>query len=157
MALTLECIWNFKNQVVHQAKQVNQHSIHLAIKGLESRIVEQIQALESEEKEANCKTMKWTALSSGVINWIRRQQCSITQPPYQWMLEMIKGASWKHGRKLSQYLILLLQKQQHYFGFLQLAKVENYMKICIEGDSKALHWCTRWFYDWILVENWYFL
>ena len=67
MALTLECIWNFKNQVVHQAKQVNQHSIHLAIKGLESRIVEQIQALESEEKEANCKTMKWTALSSGVI------------------------------------------------------------------------------------------
>jgi hypothetical protein len=49
------------------SKQVNQHSIHLAIKGLESRIVEQIQALESEEKEANCKTMKWTALSSGVI------------------------------------------------------------------------------------------
>ena len=67
MALTLECIWNFRNQVVRQAKQVNQHSIHLAIKRLESRIVEQIQALESEEKEKNYKIMNWTTPNSGMI------------------------------------------------------------------------------------------
>ena len=66
MALTLECIWNNRNQVVHQAKQVNQHSI-LAIKELESRIVEQSQALESEEKDTNYKIMNWTTPSIGLI------------------------------------------------------------------------------------------
>ena len=63
-AITIDCIWSLRNCVIHDDCKV---SILTIIKTLESKIMEQIQALEDTSSEASKSSDKWIAPSHDTL------------------------------------------------------------------------------------------
>ncbi len=73
LALTLDCIWQLRNQAIHSDKPIN---IHLIIKSLEVRIMEQIHASTFEASEAPEEACKWGTTNKSItspLTWARKE------------------------------------------------------------------------------------
>jgi hypothetical protein len=64
IALTLEAIWKFRNQLVHQSKLENPF---VSIKALECRIMEHVQCVWSETNLVNTKALNWCPPPCGIL------------------------------------------------------------------------------------------
>uniref|UniRef100_A0A2N9I911 Protein kinase domain-containing protein n=1 Tax=Fagus sylvatica TaxID=28930 RepID=A0A2N9I911_FAGSY len=113
IALTLEAIWKFRNQLVHQSKLENPF---VSIKALECRIMEHVQCVWSETNLVNTKALNWCPPPCLIVKaWVK--QVNTVDP--------------------------LVAEATAILWVVQIAKVENWDAVCFESDSKLVVECLQ--------------
>uniref|UniRef100_A0A2N9G9A9 Reverse transcriptase domain-containing protein n=1 Tax=Fagus sylvatica TaxID=28930 RepID=A0A2N9G9A9_FAGSY len=143
IALTLETIWRFRNQLVHQSKIENPM---VSIKALEYRIVEHMQEMWSKTKLVSYKNMKWSPPPCGILKL--NVDAAMLQDAA--MISVIarneSGLFVKAWVKLVHAFDPLVAEAAAVLWAIQNAKVEKWSAICVESDSKMV-------VDLLLQEN----
>ena len=64
ISLTLECIWNFKNSIVHSDLHIN---LFLILKGLELRVGDHLALVEGDDRVSDNVLIWWKAQPPGCV------------------------------------------------------------------------------------------
>jgi hypothetical protein len=135
IALTLETIWRFRNQFVHQSKIENPM---VSIKALEFRIVEHMQGMWSETKLVSYKNLKWCPPLSGILKLNVDAAMFQAAPMISVIARNESGLFVKAWVKLVHAFGSLVAKAAAVLFAIQNAKVEKWSAICVESDSKMV-------------------
>ena len=135
IALTLETIWRFRNQFVHQSKIENPM---VSIKVLEFRIVEHMQGMWSETKLVSYKNLKWCPLPSGILKLNVDAAMFQATPMISVIARNESGLFVKAWVKLVHAFDPLVAEAAAILFAIQNAKVEKWSAICVESDSKMV-------------------
>jgi ribonuclease HI len=133
IALTLEAIWNFRNNQVHQDKAVNPI---VALKALEFRVVEHVQSILGDSSSMPSKELYWRPPPRGIIKL--NVDVAILQDAAKMAVvaRFDSGHIFKAWAKLIHTTEPLVAEASTILWALQLAKVEKLCGIMVESDSK---------------------
>ena len=133
LVLTLETIWNLRNQVTHNTAQVNLLS---SINCLEMRAKKHISILHKEEKTKPCNKHCWKCPPFGVIKLnadaaVANDHTSLAIVARDEQGQVIKAWTKEH------VLCEPIQAETHaIFWALELASPKKFQHLIVEGDCK---------------------
>ena len=133
IALTLETIWNFRNQQVHQLKAANPI---VALKALEFRIVEYVQSPLGESNDMVSKESFWRPPPPGIIKFNVNATILQSTAKIVVIARNDSGSLIKAWAKLIHTSNPLVIEASAIIWALQIAKVKGRCGIIVESDSK---------------------
>jgi ribonuclease HI len=140
IALTLEVIWKFRNQFVHQSKLENPF---VSIKALECRIMEHVQCLWSKTNLVNTKALNWFPPLCGILK-INVDAAILTDSA---MIAVIarneSSLIVKAWVKQVNTVDPLVAEATAILWAIQIAKMEKWDAVCFESDSKLVVECLQ--------------
>ena len=133
-AITLDVIWNLRNQVIH-----NDHKINLmaTIKLLESRIMEHVLSLKEPGSLEVRGCVVWEAPPIGVIKINVDAAICLDKSFMAAVARDYKGELIKAWAKTTVYKDPTIAEADAICWALELAKTEKFEKISIESDAKV--------------------
>jgi ribonuclease HI len=140
IALTLEAIWKFRNQLVHQSKLENPF---VSIKALECRIMEHVQCLWSETNLVNTKALNWCPPPCGILKINVDAAILIDSAMIAVIARNESGLIVKAWVKQVNTVDPLVAEATAILWAVQIAKVENWDAVCFESDSKLVVECLQ--------------
>ena len=133
IALILECIWKYRNQVVHLGKSDNPLNI---IKALEFRVLEHIQSLEGEHSPKPGSQSPWCPPPTGTIKINVDAAIHASSASIAAVARDDSGMVLKAWAKKTSTAYPIVAEASAILWALQLAKSENWRWIMVESDSK---------------------
>uniref|UniRef100_A0A2N9H0H1 aminobutyraldehyde dehydrogenase n=1 Tax=Fagus sylvatica TaxID=28930 RepID=A0A2N9H0H1_FAGSY len=134
IALTLECIWNCRNQVVHNGSIIDVSAI---LRSLEIKVREHFTLLDTEDYDPVKSTIRWSAPAPGIIKIntdaaVRSGHSSIAV-----VSSDASGLVCKAWAKSVDSTDPVIAKALAINWALQLALLERYPNVLVESDSKV--------------------
>jgi ribonuclease HI len=134
IAFTLEAIWRFRNQHVHHSKIDNPN---VSIKALEFRIVEHMQKLWAENSLFTPKDLKWLPPPHGIVKLNVDAAIFHSSACIAVIARNESGLIIKAWAKPFNSIDPLVAEAAAILWAIQIAKMESWNAITVEGDSKV--------------------
>uniref|UniRef100_A0A2N9GNN9 Reverse transcriptase domain-containing protein n=1 Tax=Fagus sylvatica TaxID=28930 RepID=A0A2N9GNN9_FAGSY len=133
MIITLEAIWNLRNQITHNGGEINLIS---TIKGIEARVQEFLLSQELPPQHIHMDVTKWSTPPPNVVKLNVDAAILRNHSTLAVIARNDKGEVLKAWAKQSKCCDPLQAETSAILWALQLAASESFMHIIIEGDAK---------------------
>uniref|UniRef100_A0A2N9H629 Reverse transcriptase domain-containing protein n=1 Tax=Fagus sylvatica TaxID=28930 RepID=A0A2N9H629_FAGSY len=133
MIITLEAIWNLRNQITHNGGEINLIS---TIKGIEARVQEFLLSQELPPQHIHMDVTKWSTPPPNVVKLNVDAAILRNHSTLAVIARNDKGEVLKAWAKQSKCCDPLQAETSAVLWALQLAASESFMHIIIEGDAK---------------------
>ena len=134
MIITLEAIWNLRNQITHNGGEINLIS---TIKGIEARVQEFLLSQELPPQHIHMDVTKWSTPPPNVVKLNVDAAILRNHSTLAVIARNDKGEVLKAWAKQSKCCDPLQAETSAVLWALQLAASESFMHIIIEGDAKV--------------------
>ena len=134
MIITLEAIWNLRNQITHNGGEINLIS---TIKGIEARVQEFLLSQEIPPQHIHMDVTKWSTPPPNVVKLNVDAAILRNHSTLAVIARNDKGEVLKAWAKQSKCCDPLQAETSAVLWTLQLAASESFMHVIIEGDAKV--------------------
>ena len=133
IALTLECIWNFKNSIVHSGPHSN---LPIILKGLELRVADHLALVEGVDRVSNNVLICQKAPPP---DYVKLNTDVVVKPNSTSVAVVARDANGSVLKAWARYVDMNDPVIAEAFAMklaLELAKEESFINIIVESDSK---------------------